>query len=510
MKRIILGIVTGATLLYLLWWKWQLGLNRYFDADELAYLHWAHNVFGGSRPYLDFFFYVPPGFLWFLAPMFAFFGGIEPLTVSRVIAFGIFVGICIVSGLVLGNLRGFKGIWRNVLWMVLLPGIILSFLPLPADKMLEIRPDNLAILLAMLGMLLQMIALERSTKNQPRSNRGQSLALKWWVGSGVLYGLSLFVLPKTLPQVGVALMVTLLSARSSFGMLLAGMVLAFVPFGLWTFLQAHTWADFDTIMYSLTTLPLEVNRIGEIFYMQPDLFFYPNATYYGVGGWSRGLMANHAIWLVGLMIGVWRLFTPYVSSHDGKNGAGKELLVAGSLVAYIVTFMYGYPLRHAQYLIPIAVFVSLYAADGLLALYNGVQRWRWGGVARAVGYLVLCLCIWQIHSEVNVPKLAWTNAEDKRILQTAVQTIPKDSYVFDLVGATLYFKDPYYVCCLPFGQYDPYLSRPLPPLIDALERTETKYIYEGRLGRIDTLEDVDKSYLYKNFSSYDHSIFLTR
>lgn len=485
---VVLCVVSVVLLFGLLVWKYQLGITRYFDADELAYLHWAHNVFAGSRPYLDFFFYVPPGFLWFLAGIYAFFGGTTVLEVSRVLAFCIFVGMCVVSGLVLDHVRRRQGIWERI-WIVLLPGIILSFLPLPADKMLEIRPDNLAVLLVLLGLLFQLNAMRVGGKKF------------WWVGAGLLYGLSLFVLPKTLPQVGVAFIVALFSDRKSFGPLLWGVILAFVPFGAWVFSQARTWADFDTVIYSLTTLPLEVNRIGEIFYMQPDLFFYPNATYYGLGGWSRGLIANHAVWLIGLMIGVWRLFTPFISSKDGKVGTWKEILVVGSLMAYVMTFMYGYPLRHAQYLIPIAVFVAIYAADGLVTLRNFLQKMKWGSAVWVIGYFVLCICIWHVSHEVNNPKFAWTNAEDKRILQTAIDTIPKDSYVFDLVGATLYFKDPYYICCLPFGQYTPYISRPFPSLSQSLAQSETGFVYEGRLRRVSNLTADDKSFISSRFVS---------
>ena len=80
------------------------------------------------------------------------------------------------------------------------------------------------------------------------------------------------------------------------------------------------------------------------------------------------------------------------------------------------------------------------------------------------------------------------------------KTIPQTEYILDLDGRTLYYPNPYYVCCLPFGQHEPFLSRPLPSLVDALERTKTGYVYEGELKRIQTLSPVNQAYIYRNYT----------
>ena len=72
---IIFSFLSGLLLLSFLWWHYQLGLIRYFDADELAYLHWAHNVFLGRVPMLDFLMYVPPTFLYLLSLLYIISSG---------------------------------------------------------------------------------------------------------------------------------------------------------------------------------------------------------------------------------------------------------------------------------------------------------------------------------------------------------------------------------------------------------------------------------------------------
>lgn len=457
MKDRMFLIVTGLAYAAMLWMKLELGLTRYFDADEFAYLHWAHNVFAGRLPYRDFLLYVPPGFLWVVSPLFFFFEGTAVLTAGRVLAWLIFVGIGIALGLILVSLRGgtgARGAWGD--WkIVFLPGIVLSFLPMPADKFIEIRPDNLALLLSLLGLLFQL-------RRRP-----------FW--AGILYALALLVLPKALPQVVIA---ALVFAKLP---LLLGLGLPLAAFGLWVLAigqGGNAW-------YSLMKLPFEVNRIGEMFGMQPDLFFYPNATYYGAGGWHWGLVANHSAWFVGLMTGVVRLLTPALGA------ARLEFLVAATFFSYIVTFMYGYPLRHAQYLIPIAAFVALYGADSLRMVQ---KRGPWGEVVS--GALIAAMTY---TSFFMLLQKGGTNADDFAAQRIIRRVIPKDAYVFDLTGTTIYYRDPYYVSAVPFGQWEPYLSRKLPSLREALEATGTRYVYQGKLSRVSTLSPNDRQYLEQNF-----------
>jgi hypothetical protein len=460
MKRLLI-IVTGIVFLIFLYWHWRLGIVRYFDVDEFAYLHWARLVSLGQRPYVDFFFYIPPGFLWFLAPLFWLGGRIWPVIIARALSWGVFATLGVAIGVLFYRLRAEKKEW----WLVLLPGVILSFLPLPFDKLLEIRPDTLAILLVFLGMIVQT----RSTK---------------LFYAGLWYGLSIIVLPKSVPLVAVAAAVAYFSSRKQFVQLVSGLAVPLGIVGAWLI----TLGSWDTVWNSLTRLPFETSKIAQTFVMQPDLFFYPNSTYYGGAGWSRELIVNHMVWIIGLGLGIYRLFT-----------ASKERLVSGMFLVSIVSFMYLYPLRHAQYLIPIAAFVSFYAADAVFLVWQRMRKNKTGERMFFVGFIVLLFFLLQVFLSANKPKLAWDNKQMQVDMGKIWDIIPKDAYVLDLDGRTLYFLDPYYVCCLPFGQYEPYLSRPLPSLEEALERTNTQYIYEGQLARVQTLSQEDQTYINAHF-----------
>ncbi len=514
--RHLVGIVaiatTGLLLIVLLWGKLQLGFVRYFDADELAYLHWAHNVFAGRLPYRDFLSYIPPGFLYVVAPLFWVVKGADILAIGRVFSWVVFVGICGVLGVLFVLMRGDKGSqnttgnWGERMWGLLLPGVILAFLPLPADKFLEIRPDNLAVFFSLVGLVYLVSALQ-----QPETYQRPALTSRW-VWAGIWFGVSAMILPKTVPDALFALLVVV--CRWLFGdrhhrNLRLGSVAGFVLGGAIPLIVCMAWmgsiirsaGDANVIWYSLTKLPFEVNAIGKIFYLSPDLFFYPNETFYGQGGMSVGLIANHAVWLLGLLYGVYRLMTPWLArSEDAAGSVWVELLVAGTLLVNVVLFLNWYPMRNAQYLIPIAVFVALYAAD---ALWQGVtacmRRRTITVIAGGILYVVLLAGMYEVNGRVNQPKFLMTNTQDYLVLTSALRNIPKDAYVFDLVGATIYFRDPYYVSGVPFGQWEPYLSRPLPSVTAALEKTDTRYIYEGALGRLQSLPATDVSYILSHY-----------
>jgi len=490
-EKNVLLVLTAAGLIVLsvfLYWHFQIGITRYFDVDEYAHLHWAAKIWEGKRPYIDYLSFFPPGFHWFLAPIFVNgWGTIQPFITARIIQFGVFAGMCIASMFIFWQRR-------RVLWAAILAGALLAFLPLPFDKYLEVRPDSLATLLTLLAILFQLKWMEKNER-------------KWAIFSGVFYSLSLIVLSKMLPNVlvGAAIAVIykakLLRELKDFGLGLGAPVLLF---GFW----ALSLGDIENVIYSLTKLPVEANRISEWFIMMPDLFFYPNTIYYGTNIWGRIMFANHVLWGAGCLWGIYRLLTPYLTSSrlQSKDQISShiysETLVALQFLVQVVFYVQLVPLKHAQYLIPIGVFVAWYGADLMLCIYNNLRRLGQSGILGFLGiYIIFSIFIYQTFLESNSPKLKWTNIQAIEAIKTAYRKVPQNEYVLDLDGRMLYNPDPYYTCCIPFGQFAGFLSRPLPSLPQALEATNTKYINQGELKRVNTLPQKDQEYIYTHFRS---------
>lgn len=469
---LFLGILL--LLINTLWWRYQLAVHRYYDVDEFAHLRWASMVVRGYRPYIDFLTFFPPGFFWFLSPLFFFGSGVTPIDSGRFMMFLLLVLVSLSTGLIFWKVR------RSFLWI--LASLIVAYLPIPSDKFIEIRPDSLATFFWLAGIFTQILWMRSGKKS-------------WGFMTGVLYTASCVVLTKMAPIVTFAGMIALfrfIRKLRLFVPILLGSTVVALPVLLWIVLLG----DFARVWYSLTLLPLEANKISQVYGMRADLFFYPNDIFYGCWGWCSGLVINHFFWLLGLGVGVFRLFTPFMPG--GKSRAWEELLLAGSFVLQMLLFVHFIPLKHTQYLIPVVVFVGFYVADGILYAWNTISStFLYVGV-----FLMLGLSFFGMYrgnSVINEPKLHWTNSEMRESILALQNRIPKDAYVLDFDGRTLYYKNPYYVCCLPWGQFATYVSYPLPSLIQSLDTTQTGYIFVGQLGREQYLTAAEKQYISQNY-----------
>jgi hypothetical protein len=476
----IIQIILFGLLLALLYWKFQVATIRFFDVDEFTHIHWAVQMMRGERPYIDFFTFFTPGFYWFLTPMLNIFGSSTTLFLaSRVVGFFIFVGLLVSLGIIFGKTRGYR--WA------LLPLVLLSFVPMPYDKFLEVRPDNLAMLLAAGGLLFQIIALSEDSRSRN------------WFLSGFLYALSLVVLVKMLPFAVVGIGIFLLDVVATKRIRWSFVLGFFLPLGFllgWLL----SLGDTKTVLYSLSRMPLETNTIGKYAIMEPHLFFFPNSSFYGGWGLTKGLLLNHTIWVIGLIMGVYRLFTPYITADGQRKKALVELLMAGMFILSVFGYVQFFPLKHSQYLIPIAFFVAYYCADGLILIARAIRS------KMSVMMVILLLavgsyCLYLATGEVNKPKLMLKNSVQMGELQQLEHIISPQEEVLDLDGRLIYRKNPYYICCLSMGLFVRFMSRPPEALYRVLEDRKVPYIYQGESGRLWELGGEDISYIQSHYES---------
>lgn len=484
----------GGLLLFLLNWHLKVGLARFFDVDEFTHLHWAANMAHGERPYIDFFTFFTPGFYWLLAPLFGVFGrSVEIFIAARWFAFAVFAGLVAATGALFAVVRSRR--------FALLPMALLAFLPMPFDKFMELRPDNVSTLLGLIGILVQSYAMLH-----PASKKLRVL----WLIAGISYAVSLIVLVKTLPFVAVGIGIAALDAgvyrwvvscfrkkklqkfmvtkhHRDFLLGFGGIMAAF-------FVWLLSLGDSSRVWYALMKLPFEANTIGRIYIMEPHLFFFPNASFYGGWGITPALLANHTLWTVGILMGCYRAFTPFITGDGNEKRVLVEVMLSSIFIGSVVGYVMFFPLKHSQYLIPIAVFIALYGADFIVLAYKRM------GIA---GFAALCAGVWFLAGQanaVNSPKLTMSNAEQLRQTQQLQQIIPADGQVLDLDGRLLFWKDPYDICCLPFGSFVRFLSRPPKPLAEVLEARNVAYIYQGTSGRIWELES-DLAYIKERYET---------
>lgn len=465
-------LVIGFCLLaYIIFVRYQLGLTRYFDPDELAYLNWGAHIAVGQQPYVDFMLQTTPGFVWLVSLLFHFASGLTPVMWGRVLA----LVISLVWAGALGYL--FWQIRRS--WLAILVPIIFLLLPMPGDKLLEIRPDNLAMALFTIGLIFAVSWFKKERR------------LSIWF-SGIFFGLSILTLQKTIPQIAWAMtQISLVALRErhrweSSKLLFTGLLLPLVLFGLWAIVTKHP----NLVWYSVVNLPFETSVVSK--FNASDLWFYfqPNSIYYGQWGKGIGWIFNHSLWLLAIFIAFSRFIVAFLAKTKERSA---ELLFTGSFFVAIIIYITS-PLKHPQYLLPAMGFIAWYAVDGVYLLFKKISYLGYLGY---LGILILSLFLVQ---SVWIPKLAWTNATTQQKMLYLWKTIPKGEPVLDLEGRSLYYPYPYYVCCLSFGQFGAGLSQPLPPLIESLKKSKTKYIYQAEINRIGALLPIDRDYILSHYT----------
>jgi len=517
----IIPMLLGIGILVLLFMRIEIATQRFFDVDEYTHMHWAAQIFIGEKPYIDFYTFFPPGFHWIIQPLFWFFSDSASIFVAgRIVGVVTFVALLAVVVYLFARYRSTK--------YALLPAFILAFLPMPYDKFFEIRPDTMSTLFGFVGVILLSLGWREEKRKR------QQL---YFTAAGVIFAVCVLVLPKMLPFVMVAGMVVtgkvgleLWQKEHVKKMLwkyplkyihelepLIFLVLGGAIIGLLFVIWLLSLGDFGTVWYSLMKAGVEGNQIGKFFIMEPHLFFFPNSSFYGGEGMTLSYLSNHTIWIIALFWGVFRLFTPYVTAKNGKTTVADEFMMTGIFFVSVYGYVYFFPLKHTQYLIPIGVFIAFYAADFLVSVMNwventltltlshppssesvGLRRTSTERGKSIVQIGLVCLLIYigiAVNKELNTRKINWNNSAQLQEFTLLTDTIPKTAVVVDLEGKMLTWKNGYYVCCLAFGQFGSFLSRPLPNFAASLQKNNVEYIYQGDSGRLTTLLAEDYAYV---------------
>ncbi|OIO14732.1 hypothetical protein COV53_03455 [Candidatus Gottesmanbacteria bacterium CG11_big_fil_rev_8_21_14_0_20_37_11] len=493
-----------------LYWHFVIGLTRYFDVDEFAYLFWGYNFSIGLKPYTDFFFLLPPLFLFPISWIFQMFGrNVTALIMARALVFLFFLLSALLLYLIAKRTRNHK--------TALLSVVLFAFLPIPFDKMIEIRPDLLANALSLLGMYLFLL--------------GEGRKKKFFFLSGLSYALSLGIMPKTfmyLIPVMVLAIYNLFNSKNIkelftyFRFFLAPFFLgALIPV-LIILTSAIQSSDLGLAIYSMTKMSSNVSKVlGAKFYMFPTHFFYPNDTYYGEPGYSMSYVGNLIIYV---FASIWAVFS-FISflSHKSRDKCLGEFIIGSSFFLNLLAFVKIFPLKHAQYLIPLAPFIAYYFADFIFALWRNIEKILFNIVRnegrghlrisiKSAYFLLLFIFLGTAGYRMNTRKMAWNNTYTLEKVKMILRAVPKNASIFDLTGESTFFKCGYYLCALPYGQFDEALGIHIPDIANEFKKRDTKFVHVGSASRLYTIPPMQASYIQDNFRTFmeDSSLLIAK
>ena len=200
-------------------------------------------------------------------------------------------------------------------------------------------------------------------------------------------------------------------------------------------------------------------------------------------------------------MGVVRLFTPFVTANGDPPAGGRvwtELLIGGVSVLSIAGYIVFFPLKHSQYLIPIALFVCYYAADALSVVFDWFEK-RGGTIAAMILLVGMCAILVHVAAQVNEPKLVYTNELQRAQTASLQKLIAPKTEVFDLEGRIFWAKNPYYICCVPMGEFMNDLTLKIPAVRDTLEKKKVAYVFQGDSGRMERLPSEDVLYIQMHY-----------
>ena len=504
MFKKILPLISVLLIGFFLFLRFRLGLTKLFDIDEFAHLHWAYNLFSGKNPYTDFFYFLPPFFLYILSPLFLLAkGSIAVLLYGRVVMFMAFLLTCVFLYFIVKKIRNNQ--------TAILAVLIFSFLPIPLDKWIEIRPDPVATLAMIVGIYFLVRAIHAAG---PAAHNPQDGARNLYPArhlgvprtfrhplpyflSGLFYSLAVVILPKMVLYAIVAFFIVFAfsviykKSRVFYSFVLGGIL----PIIL-TLLLYISYGNFNRAIQLTTEVSTRAtNLLGSRFPIPPNFLFYPNDVYFGAPGESMPWKINLVIWLAGIVYGIVSLVS-FLNSKDKKESLVK-LLISASFLVNLIVFVQFLKLRHGQYLVPLSVFIAYYTADLIIKILNNFKF-----LIAIFTFAFLIFTFAFAGKEMYDWKLRWTNEWVLKYYSNLYNVIGSEK-VLDLTGETVYGNDGYYFCCVPYGQYAEALNFPYLDLETAIQKNKIKYVFVQTIDRLSVLPPEHADIIRKYFVLYD-------
>ena len=467
-RRIITTLLIGISLIVvalLLYFRFQISMIRFFDSDEFGHMYRAYQLASGLTIYKDFGYYYPPVFAGLISPFFVN-ENISAIFLSRSLMFFIFSLNCFLAYFI-GK--------ENNRFSAVLSALFIAGLPVILDKTLEIRPDNLALLL-WLASFFFLLKWQKTLKTT------------FLVLTGICGGLSVCVITKSIFFYPGILATIIFSSKKinhqSIRLLLRRLVkfhlAAVIPL-LFLFLSFVFQGNLSSAVYSIFILPVEVFRTYGTTYFVP---FYPFSrvdAFYGLGGTSLPWIASNAILIIGLL---------------GLIKSRPRSFYLVSLLSLCVSVFFVFRLTLIQYYLPLFFLLALSSAQALGRLSDLIYRHSlpifslfWLSLVALVSF-----SFWQT-AQIH---FNWINTGQINTIQTLLSVSLPTDYFFDAYGYHLFRPNGYYYCCEFYGDWQRYASRPLPSFETLMETRQTKYIYyNDHLGR---LPPEDQEYINTHFA----------
>lgn len=416
------------------------GINYLYDIDELGHSQYVYLFINKVKPYLTFDLTVTPLYHWTLIPVFKLFGfSFATIHKARILMIILFLLRILITFLLVRATFGLKV-------AIIFSGIFLLD-PFTTFSSIQIRPDNLMIIVFTIGLLILHSAL-KSQKNY------------LYLISGTLFSLSTLILLKMAPSVTVIffLIAVYCIIKKRFAILFyfsTGLAIPVILFLLYALSQNYL-SDmiqqiiFDRALYNKTLL----NKGSVWFYYRPNNFYL-----YGFQGKPLSWFFTIILPFTSILGSILLTYKITKSKKINPDSLFKIILVFlfFSQILWLLTVQGIF----LQYFLTLSYLFAIFTAY----LLSKLNRFL---------LLTVFIFIALNGSKGNYNKATYTNAETIKNFQNIWKIIPENEASFP---NTLFRPIAY---PLTFGTYlgdapKKVFSR-WPPLTDYLEQKQINYL----------------------------------
>ena len=363
-------LIAGSILFLILIYSVVLsGYHYQLDNDEVFHVNVLYQIAHGARPYTSFFTIYTPIFHWLLLPVFSLFGPtFTTFHVLRALMIVLFFTRVILTAVLVRHIFGPLTAYIALVLMLLDPFTVFSAM--------QIRPDNVMLLMVVAGFFL----LEYALRSKHR---------KYYFASGVFFGMAVITIIKSVPLVAVTSAIfgiwqVAKKQKTQLMIFLWGILLPVAAFLLIYAALGELSAMIRAVLFDpLILFQSLLYKTSFRFFYQPDnilIFGAPGKTlswYYAI---SLPYMA-----LFGVGCCLWDMW------KKKRIQILPVILAAGLLAGGII--LYKSPVVFIQYFLSINWIMAIFSAVPFVFVYRRIAKRNIGKLIAGAGIFLFIIMI---------------------------------------------------------------------------------------------------------------------
>ena len=426
------------------------GYHYTYYGDELVHVNTVYLIAHGYRPFKDFFTIYSPLFHYLLLPFFTIYGfTLETIQASKFIMIGLFA---------LQLLIGYAFMSKLFTKLTGLIFVLLMLLdPFTVFAGMQVRPDNLLMLVFFVGVLTLVYAFTR-----------KSLLL--WIVSGCLMGLAVVMSLKSIVMVGIlsfALFVYFLKKQTwreyvAYG--IGGVVVGVLFCFLWII-----QGSFLLMIEQLIVYPKAMSD-GIWFPTLLGFFYQPNNTF------LYGLAGKPVTWYIAVLLPIFALAGILYSLMAFRKQVQKRFWIITFICMLILQYAFLYTIKclFIQYYLTVNWILAFFAAIFVAAIVGCIKH----PIGKTIMHTLLLIVFLFVSIEsikANMQRPHNISQESQNILmRTRWERISSDSLVYP----SLLFRplsQP-----IPYGYFLPeiplFIQKKYPSPLTTISDTRVEYL----------------------------------